>query len=67
MPTSGNISNTSIQVLDPKLPMSQKIITATCSSAIYFKKLMPAESMAATMMPDKIKLFEETPPLDDER
>ena len=52
-------SPTSVQVLEPKLPISQKIMTATCSSATYFKKLMPADKMAATMMPDNIKLFED--------
>ena len=49
----------SIHVFDAKLPISQKIITETCSSAIYFKKLMPADKIAAIIIPDKIRLFEE--------
>ena len=52
-------ARTSIHVFDAKLPMSQKIITETCSSAMYFKKLMPADNIAAIIMPDKIRLFEE--------
>src|SRR5210317_1413094 len=58
---------TSVQVFEPKLPINQKMMTATCSSATYFKKLMPADKMAATIMPDRIRLFEESPPLEDER
>ena len=49
----------SIHVFDAKLPMSQKMITETCSSAMYFKKLIPADKIAAIIIPDKIKLFEE--------
>jgi hypothetical protein len=58
---------TSVHVLDAKLPISQKIMIETCSSAIYFKKLMPADRIAATMIPDRIRLLEEYPPPDDER
>ncbi len=49
------------QVLDAKLPISQKIITETCSLAMNFKKLIPAERMAATIIPDKIRLLDESP------
>ncbi len=66
-PTNKNVRPTSAQVLDPKLPINQKMITATCSSAIYFKKLMPADNMAATMIPERIKLVEETPPPEADR
>ena len=66
MLTKLKVSSTSAQVLELKLPISQKIITATCSSATYFRKLMPADKMAATIIPDKIRLFEDSPlPLDE--
>ena len=39
--------------------MSQKMMTETCSSAMYFMKLMPADRIAATMMPERIRLLEE--------
>ena len=50
--------STLAQVLEAKLPMSQKIITDTCSLAMNFKKLIPAERIAATMIPDRIRLLE---------
>lgn len=56
------IRHASNHVLDAKLPMSQKIIMETCSSAVYFKKLIPAERMAPTMIPDNIRLLEESFP-----
>ena len=62
-----NVIPTSLQVFDPKLPINQKMMTATCSSATYFKKLIPADKMAATMIPERIRLFDESPPLEDER
>lgn len=49
------------QVFDAKLPISQKIITETCSLAMNFRKLIPAERIEATMIPDKIRLLEESP------
>jgi hypothetical protein len=52
-----NVRPTSLQVFEPKLPINQKMMTATCSSATYFKKLMPADKMAATIMPERIRLF----------
>jgi len=48
-------------VLEAKLPISQKMMTDTCSLAMNFKKLIPAERMAATITPDKIRLLEERP------
>ncbi len=59
-----SIRHVSNHVLDAKLPISQKIMTETCSSAEYFKKLIPAESMAPTMIPDKIRLLEDSLPMD---
>ncbi len=53
------VIETSIHVFEAKLPISQNIITETCSSAMYFKKLIPAESIAATIIPDKIRLLDE--------
>ena len=58
---------TSVQVFEPKLPINQKMMTETCSSAMYFSKLIPADKIAATMIPESIKLFEEKPPLEEER
>ncbi|GAB6160880.1 hypothetical protein JCM12298_00390 [Desulfothermus naphthae] len=51
---------------DAKLPKSQNTITETLSWARYLQKLIPAESIAETITPDKIKLFEEIPPLEVE-
>lgn len=51
------------QVREAKLPISQKIITETCSFAINFKKLIPADNIAATIIPDKIKLLDDNPPI----
>ena len=65
--TNKKVRPTSVQVFDPKLPINQKMMTATCSSATYFRKLIPADKIAATMMPERIRLFEESPPLEDER
>ncbi len=48
-------------VFEAKLPMSQKIITETCSLAINFKKLMPADRIAPTIIPDKIRLLDDNP------
>ncbi len=42
-------------------------MTETCSSAIYFRKLIPAVRIDATMIPDNMRLLEETPPLDEDR
>ena len=50
----------SSHVLDAKLSISQNIMTETCSLAMNFKKLIPAESMAATMIPDRIRLLDES-------
>lgn len=58
-PRKSSVSTTSNQVLEAKLPMSQKIITATCSSAVYLRKLIPAERMAPTIMPERIRVLEE--------
>jgi len=41
--------------------MSQNIMTDTCSSATNFKKLMPADNMEETMIPDNIKLLDDKP------
>ncbi len=51
----------SAHVFEAKLPINQKIITETCSLAINFKKLIPAERIAATIIPDKIRLLDESP------
>jgi hypothetical protein len=56
-------NKTPFHVLDAKLPISQKIIIATCSSARYFKKLMPAERIAPTMTPERISVWAEIWPL----
>ena len=58
-------SATSPQLLEAKLPISQKMMTATCSSATYFRKLMPAERIEATMMPERIRLLEDSPSADE--
>ena len=60
--TSYSIHYTKLYDLAAKLPMSQKIITETRSSAAYFKKLNPAESIAATIIPERIRLLDEYPP-----
>ncbi len=62
-----DVIKTSAHVLEAKLPISQKMIIETCSSATCFKKLIPADKMAATMIPERIRLLEEKPPLEDER
>lgn len=64
---NNNVIITSAHVFETKLPISQKMIIETCSSATYFKKLIPADKMAATIIPERIRLFEEKPPLADER
>ena len=58
---------TSVQVREAKLPISQKIMTPTCSSARYFRKLIPADRIAATIMPDRTRLVDDNPPLPDAR
>ena len=49
------------QVLEAKLPMSQKMMTETWSLARNLRKLIPADKIAATMIPDRIRLLEENP------
>ena len=53
--------------MEPKLPISQKMITLTCSSTMYLIKLTPADRMAETMIPDRIRLLEESPALEEAR
>ena len=65
--TNPRVKNTSVHVLEPKLPINQKMMTDTCSSAIYFKKLMPADKIAATIIPDRIRLLDEIPPPEADR
>jgi len=48
-------------VFEAKLPSNQEIITDTCSLEINFKKLIPAERIAPTIIPDKIKLLDDNP------
>jgi hypothetical protein len=62
-----DVIKTSAHVLEAKLPISQKIIIETCSSATYFKKLIPADKIAATIIPERIRLLDDKPPLADER
>ena len=50
---------TSVQVAPAKLPMSQNIMTATCSSARYLQKLIPADKIAETMIPERIKCVDD--------
>ncbi len=57
--TKKRVKKTSTQVFDPKLPINQKIMMETCSSATYLMKLIPADKMAATMIPERIRLLEE--------
>jgi len=57
--TKIKVKKTSAQVFEPKLPINQKIIMETCSSATYFKKLIPADNIAATIMPDNMRLWED--------
>jgi len=65
--TNKKVKKTSDQILEPKLPISQKIIIETCSSATYLIKLIPADKIAATIKPDNIKLVEDILPLEDDR
>ena len=67
MPINSSSRLTSVQVLEPKLPINQNIMTETCSSAIYFNKLIPADKIAATMIPERIRLLEDNPPLEADR
>ena len=66
-PTRAQVIDTSAQVRETKLPINQKMITATCSSARYLMKLSPAARIAATMMPERIRLLDEIPPPAEER
>jgi len=65
--TQTQLKETSAQVLEAKLPINQKMMMETCSSAMYLRKLIPADKMAATIIPDSIKLLEDISPLKEER
>jgi len=67
MDTNTKVKSTSVHVLEPKLPINQNIIIETCSSAIYFIKLMPADNIAATIIPDNIRLWEDALPLKEDK
>ena len=67
MKTKAKVKITSAHVAALKLPMSQNIIKETCSSAIYLMKLMPADKIAETIIPDKMRLFDEIPPLPEDK
>ena len=60
------VKATSSQVRELKLPRSQKIITLTCSSATYLMKLIPADRIVATMIPDRMRLLEAIRPSKEE-
>jgi len=62
-PTTATTMPTSVQVLEAKLPINQKMMMPTSSPAIYLMKLTPADRMAATMMPERIRLAEDRSPL----
>jgi hypothetical protein len=65
--TNRKVNNTSAHVFEPKLPINQKIIIETCSSAKYFTKLMPADKTAATIIPANMRLTGDIRPSEVDR
>lgn len=54
------VRRTSLQDFPTRLPISQKIMTPTCSLAKYLIKPIPADKIAETMTPARIKVLDES-------